>query len=62
MATFETTRMDVIDLDPAEYIRLREEHPEEITSAQIVPPVLGKSKDFGKIRVKLSKPRYEVRL
>ena len=62
MTTLDTVRKDTIDLDPADFIRMREERPEEIVEAKIIPPVLGISKDFGKIRVKLAIPRYEVRL
>jgi hypothetical protein len=62
MSTMEMTRKDTIDLDPAEFIKMRAEAPERIAGATIMPPVLGKSNNFGKIRVKLSTPRYEVEL
>lgn len=53
---------DTIDVDPAEYLRMLKECPDEIESAKILYPVLGKSKDFGKMRVKLTRSRYEVKL
>ncbi|MDR3331712.1 MAG: hypothetical protein LBT08_03705 [Synergistaceae bacterium] len=62
MMVLDLIRNDTIDLDPAEFIKMKQECPEEITEVQILPPILGKSKDFGKIRVKLSTPRYEVKL
>ena len=62
MTTLDAVRTDTIDLDPADYLKMREDCPQDIASVQILPPILGKSKDFGKIRVKLSRPRYEVRL
>jgi hypothetical protein len=62
MTTIEMIRSDTVDLDPAEFLKMREENPDAIASAQIIPPILGKSKDFGKIRVRLSKPRYEINL
>jgi hypothetical protein len=62
MTTVDMVRKDSIDLGPAEFIKMKREHPEDIASVQIIPPVLGKSKDFGKIRVKLSNPRYDVSL
>lgn len=62
MTTLGMARVDTVDLDPAEYLKMRKDCPHEIASAQIVPPILGKSKDFGKIRVKLTIPKYEVRL
>ena len=51
---------DTVEMTPEEFIRMRSECPDEIKSAKIVPPVLGRSNDFGKISVKLTKKRYEV--
>ena len=53
---------NTVDLDPADFLKMREETPDEIASFRVIPPVLGKSKDFGKVRVTLTRPRYEVRL
>jgi hypothetical protein len=62
MTTLDLTRKDTLDLEPAEFIRMKQENPDSIASVQIIPPILGKSNDFGKIRVKLSVPRYDVSL
>jgi hypothetical protein len=55
-------RENAVDLSPEEYLRMRSEQPQAIKSVEILPPRLGVSKDFGKIRVKLDKPVYKVRL
>jgi hypothetical protein len=39
---------------------MKKEHPEEIEAVAILPPILGKSKGFGGIRVTLTSPKYEV--
>lgn len=62
MISIDMGRTDTIDVDPAEFFRMKRECPSEIASFHVLPPVLGKSSDFGKVRVKLSTPRYEVRL
>jgi hypothetical protein len=62
MVTIETIRKDVIDLDPAEFIKMKAENPDAIAKVEIIPPMLGVSEGFGKIRVTLAAPRYEVRL
>jgi hypothetical protein len=62
MVIMDMVRNDIIDLEPAEFIRMKTETPEEIKEVKIIPPVLGRAGDFGKIRVRLSIPRYEVRL
>ena len=53
---------ETVDLEPAEFLRMKQEHPSNIKHAEIIPPVLGKSNDFGKIRVTLRIPNYEVNL
>jgi hypothetical protein len=50
-----------IDLDPGEFLRMKQEEPENIRNAEIIPPVLG-TPGFGKIRVTLRVPQYEVKL
>ncbi|NLL37493.1 MAG: hypothetical protein GX256_08240 [Fretibacterium sp.] len=62
MLTVETVRKDTIDLTPADFFEMMKENPSEIASFHVIPPTLGKSHDFGKVRVKLSTPRYEVEL
>jgi hypothetical protein len=47
-------------LSPEEFLAMKKERPEEIKSVELLPPILGKSTGFGKIRVKLLYPRYEV--
>ena len=61
MTTIKMIRNDTIDLGPEEFIKLKTERPESIAGVEIIPPVLG-SDNFGKIRVKLTSPRYEARL
>jgi hypothetical protein len=51
---------NTVDLSPEEFLRMKKEHPGEIKSVEILPPILGQSEGFGKIRVNLSFPRYEV--
>jgi hypothetical protein len=51
---------NTIDLSPEEFLVMKKEHPEAIKSVEILPPILGKSTGFGKIRVNLSYPKYEV--
>jgi hypothetical protein len=51
---------NTIDLSPEEFLLMKKEHPGEIRSVEILPPILGQSEGFGKIRVKLALPRYEV--
>jgi hypothetical protein len=62
MTAIETFRKDTIDLEPDEFIKMKSESPEKIKSVQIMLPPLGSPDGFGKIRVRLSSPRYEVRL
>ncbi len=62
MRELEMMLKSVVDLDPADFFRMRQEEPGEIKSFRVLPPVLGKSRDFGKVRVTLANPRYEVRL
>jgi hypothetical protein len=62
MTAIDLFRNDTIDLDPDEFIKMKSESPEKIKSVQILLPPLGSPKGFGKIRVQLSSPRYEVRL
>ena len=61
MSVLEMIRNDTIDLDPREFIKMKTEHPESIAEVKLIPPVLG-SDNFGKIRVRLTNPRYEARL
>ena len=51
-----------IDLQPAEFLKMKRDNPEEIASFQIIPPNLGKTNGFGKVRVTLANPKYEVNL
>ena len=62
MVVIDMARKDTNDVEPAEFFRMKRECPGEIASFHVLPPILGKSHDFGKVRVKLSTPRYEVRL
>ena len=62
MTTIETIIKETVDLEASEYLRMRREHPENIKHAEIIPPVLGRHNDFGKIRVTLRTPIYEVNL
>jgi hypothetical protein len=62
MSDINLFRKDTIDLNPDEFIKMKTESPEKIESVQILLPALGSSRGFGKIRVKLSSPRYEVTL
>lgn len=62
MISVDMARKDAIDVEPAEFFRMKRECPGEIASFHVLPPVLGKSNDFGKVRVKLTNPRYEVSL
>jgi hypothetical protein len=62
MAVMDMVRNDIIDLEPDEFIKMKTENPEAIAEVKIIPPILGVSDGFGKIRVKLTAPRYEVRL
>ncbi len=39
---------------------MRANNPEEIKSFEVIPPILGKSKDFGKVRVTLTNPKYNI--
>ncbi len=38
-------------LKPQDYLKLYEEHPEQIKHARIIPPRIGIDKHFGKIAV-----------
>ena len=58
----QTIYKDTLDLEPEEFFKMRQEKPDEILSFQVLPPMLGKSSGFGKVRVKLATPRYEVGL
>jgi len=60
MTALDMVVRETVDIEPSEFLRLKQEHPGDIKHAEIIPPVLGKSKDFGKIRVTLRVPRYEV--
>ena len=62
VATFGTFVKDTVDLDASEFLRMKQEHPGNIKHVEIIPPVLGKPNDFGKIRVTLRTPIYEVKL
>ena len=62
MNFLQTVYKDTVDLEPEEFFKMRQETPDEISSFQVLPPILGKSAGFGKVRVKLSHPRYEVGL
>ena len=62
MTVIGMAREDTVELAPDEFIKMKQESPEKIESAQILMPPLGSSRSFGKFRVKLSSPRYEVRL
>ena len=61
MVSFDAVIKNTIDLDPEDFLRMKQDHSRDIKSAEIVPPVLGKP-GFGKIRVTLRAPRYEVNL
>ena len=50
-----------LTLSPEAYLRLRAEDPDVIQSAVMLPPKIGKEHHFGKMRVSLSVPLYEVR-
>ncbi|MDR1378339.1 MAG: hypothetical protein LBJ36_04745 [Synergistaceae bacterium] len=52
---------NTIDLNPDEFLRMKQEHPENIKNTEVIPPVLG-TPGFGKFRVTLRVPRYEVNL
>jgi hypothetical protein len=58
---FDTFVKNTIDLGPDEFLRMRRERPGNIKNAEIIPPVLG-TPGFGKIRVTLRTPKYEVNL
>ena len=62
MTTITMAHNDTIDLGPDEFMKMKQESPEKIESVQILMPPLGSSDGFGKFRVKLSSPRYEVKL
>lgn len=62
MISVDMARKDTIDVEPAEFFRMKRECPGEIESFYVLPPVLEKSNNFGKVRVKLTNPRYEVSL
>jgi hypothetical protein len=49
-----------LELSPEEFLAMRAEHPEEVKSVEVLPPILGKTKGFGGVRVHLDSPRYEV--
>jgi hypothetical protein len=53
----ELSRYDVELLTSAEFLKLVREHPEQIKSSSIVPPVLGKP-GFGGIRVEYRFARF----
>ena len=53
---------DTVDLEPSEFLRMKQEEPGNIKHVEIVPPVLGRQGDFGKIRVTLRVPIYEANL
>jgi hypothetical protein len=55
-------RENAVELSPEDYLRMRSEQPQNIKSVEIIPPRLGNSKDFGKIRVNLNKSVYKVQL
>ena len=52
---------NTIDLEAKEFLCMKQDHPENIKSVEIIPPVLGMP-GFGKFRVTLRIPRYEVTL
>lgn len=62
MGELEMVLKNIIDLNPADFLRMTQEAPGDIKSFRVLPPVLGKSNDFGKVRVTLARPKYEVRL
>jgi hypothetical protein len=62
MNIVDLTRKDTLDLEPAEFIKMKEESPEKIKSVQFLLPPLGSAEGFGKIRITLSTPRYDVNL
>lgn len=62
MISIDMIRRDTVDVEPAEFFRMKRECPGEIASFHVLPPILGKSHDFGKVRIKLTNPRYEVSL
>jgi hypothetical protein len=62
MTTINMMRSDTIDLRPDEFIKMKQESLEKIESVQFMLPPLGSSEGFGKIRVKLVSPKYEVGL
>ena len=54
MDMLNTIFINTIDLQPAEFLKMKRDNPEEIASFQIIPPNLGKTNGFGKVRVTLS--------
>ena len=62
MDMLNTIFINTIDLQPAEFLKMKRDNPEEIASFQIIPPILGKTNGFGKVRVTLANPKYEVNL
>ena len=62
MTTLETVVKKTVDLEASEFLRMKREHPENIKHTEIVLPVFGRPGDFGKIRVTLRTPIYEVNL
>ncbi len=48
------------DISPQEFLTMREVEKANIKSIEIIPPKIGKN-DFGKIRVELKTPLYDVR-
>lgn len=62
MDTLKAVLVDKIDLQPADFFKMRRDNPDEIASFKIIPPILGKTRGFGKVRVTLAKPKYEIKL
>ena len=60
MTTFNTGIKETLDLSPEDFLIMQKEHPEEIKTVEILPPVLGKTNGFGGMRVHLAHARYEV--
>lgn len=55
-------RRDFKEMSTSEFIKLVKEDPGSIRHSEIIPPRLGKSRSYGKIRVYFKNPYYEARI
>ena len=60
MTTFDMAVKSTLDLSPEEFLDMKKKHPEEIKAVEVLPPILGKTDDFGRVRVHLTHARYEI--